>query len=603
MNYDLNSLGDKANADSKANKKSMRQGDFKKLLPLVKEERLFIFLAFAALIVNSICSLLGPYLTGTAIDHFVTHGLRDGLIQYSLILLGVYVLAFVGNFLQIRIMGGVSQRLLFKLRNLIFKKIEELPLAFFSQNKAGDLISRINNDTEKLSQFFSETLTRFVGSLFMIGGAGIFLVIIHLKLGIATLLPAAILYLSTRFLSSWIKQANDAGLKASGLLSAEVQESLQNFKVIVAFNRRDYFRNRFSEINTENYKANIKSGIANGIYTPAYDFAANVAQYAVLVYGLFLIASGNVTIGILVSFLSYAEKFYNPLRQMAMLWAGVQVALAAWSRISNILNLESNMKVVSSEHASLSLEGNPNDLLEFKDVSFHYTDSTGTIIKNVLEHVSFELERGKTYALVGPTGGGKTTTASLMARLYDPTHGAVFLKGKDIRTYTMDEKTKSIGFILQDPIVFPGTLKDNIAYGNPEHEVLTSEGLLMILKEQGLDHLLERFEVGLDTPLPRNTDSMSLGQKQILAFVRAVLRKPDLLILDEATANIDTVTEQILERILEKLPKETTKVIIAHRLNTIQNADVIYFVNSSTVTRAGSIDDAVNMLLKGKKNS
>jgi ATP-binding cassette subfamily B protein len=190
-----------------------------------------------------------------------------------------------------------------------------------------------------------------------------------------------------------------------------------------------------------------------------------------------------------------------------------------------------------------------------------------------------------------------------MARLYDPIHGTVFLKGKDIRTYSLEEKAKSIGFILQDPIVFPGTLKDNIAYGNPEHESLTSHELHALLKEQGLDHLLERFEGGLDTPLPRNTDSMSLGQKQILAFVRAVLRKPDLLILDEATANIDTVTEQVLEQILEKLPKETTKVIIAHRLNTIQNADVIYFVNSSTVTRAGSIDDAVNMLLKGKKNS
>jgi ATP-binding cassette subfamily B protein len=287
---------------------------------------------------------------------------------------------------------------------------------------------------------------------------------------------------------------------------------------------------------------------------------------------------------------------------MAMLWAGVQVALAAWARISNILNLESNLKVLPAENSSVAAN-NSNNILEFKDVSFHYADSTGTIVKNVLEHVSFELEKGKTYALVGPTGGGKTTTASLIARLYDPVRGGVFLKGKDIRTYDFEEKAKSIGFILQDPIVFPGTLKDNIAYGNPEHEALTSEELLKLLKEQGLDDLLERFEGGLDTPLPRNTDSMSLGQKQILAFVRAVLRKPDLLILDEATANIDTVTEQVLDRILEKLPKETTKVIIAHRLNTIQNADVIYFVNNSTITRAGSIDDAVNMLLKGKKTS
>jgi ATP-binding cassette subfamily B protein len=266
----------------------------------------------------------------------------------------------------------------------VFKKIQELPLEFFNQNKAGDLIFRINNDTEKISQFFSETFTRFVGSVFMIGGAAIFLIVIHVKLGIATLLPALILFLSTQFLSAWVKRVNSAGLRASGLLSAEVQESLQNFKVIVAYNRRDYFRNRFEEINTENYKANIVSGVANGMYTPAYDLAANVAQYAVLAYGLYLIASGSVTIGIMVSFLSYAEKFYNPLRQLATLWSSVQVSLAAWSRVSDILNLETNIKF--PEHDSAHDAGaevivsSAKNLLEFKDVSFHYADNTGTIV-------------------------------------------------------------------------------------------------------------------------------------------------------------------------------------------------------------------------------
>ncbi len=609
-----NSAGVKAAVKKKAPRRDYKDA-FRKLAPLLKGEWHFMILALVALLVNSLCTLLGPYFTGIAIDEFVTKGLEGGLAQYSLILLAIYAVAFVGNMVQIRVMGGVGQRLLFKLRNLIFSKLEELPLAFFTQNKAGDLISRINNDTEKLSQFFSETLTRFVGSIFIIVGAAVFLVVVHIKLGVATLLPAVILVILSRLVASSVKKANDEGLKATGLLSAEVQESLQNFKVVVAFNRRDYFRSRFGEINDSNYKSNIKAGIWNGIFMPAYDFAANLGQYAVLAYGLYLIANGQATIGILVSFLAYAEKFYNPLRQMAQLWSAMQVSLSAWARISKILSLESDMKVLAGEtvEAGKGIQNVAGEeyaeqntpLLEFKNVSFHYFDADNKdgSVKEVLDNVSFTLEKGKTYALVGLTGGGKTTTASLMARLFDPSRGSVFLKGKDIRTYEQKDRTLSLGFILQDPVIFGGTLRDNIVYGNPQYEKFTAEEMLATLKDQGLDDLLTRFDGDLNAPLPKNIDSMSLGQKQIIAFIRAVLRKPDLLILDEATANIDTVTEQELEKILQKLPKETTKVVIAHRLNTIQNADVIFFVNGAAVTRAGSMEEAVNMLLKGKKQS
>ncbi len=635
MNYNLNAIIESAKPPKASLPKRLWQfcksifsfrKTFQKADELVRGEWHNISIALVALIINAVCSLYGPYLTGYAIDHFVLKGMLKELLQYSLILLGVYAVAFVANFLQIRVMGGVGQRLLFSLRNKIFKKIQELPLEFFSQNKTGDLISRINSDTEKLSQFFSETLTRFLGSIFMIGGAGIFLVVIHAKLGTATLLPAIILWLCTLCVSKIVKKVNTASLKSTGLLSAEVQESLQNFKVIVAFNRRDYFRSRFNEINEKNYSDNYKAGIWNGIFTPLYDFAANIGQYVVLLYGIYLISTGSATLGVLVSFLAYAEKFYNPLRQMAQLWSTVQVSLAAWTRISAILNLRSNLHIVHPDiadtdiarseveahtnnstginiNSNTSKGSDANSILEFKDVSFHYHDDSGTITKNVLHNVNFTLLKGKTYALVGPTGGGKTTTASLIARLYDPTHGVVYLKGKDIRQYEHKERVCSIGFILQDPIIFPGTLRDNLVYGNTELEDKTAEELEQILVEKKLDLVLEKFDGGLGAPLPKNIDTMSLGQKQIVAFVRAILREPEILILDEATANIDTVTEQVLEAILERLPAHTTKIIIAHRLNTIQNADTIYFVNNATVTKAGSIQDAVNMLLKNKKKS
>jgi ATP-binding cassette subfamily B protein len=237
-------------------------------------------------------------------------------------------------------------------------------------------------------------------------------------------------------------------------------------------------------------------------------------------------------------------------------------------------------------------------VLEFENVHFSYPGG-----QEVLKGGTFTLERGKTYALVGPTGGGKTTTASLMARLYDPTGGRVLLDGKDIRSYQPEGRARKVGFILQDPFLFTGTIRDNILYGNEVYQSYANEHIVGLLTTRNLGGLLARFGQGLETRVTSTGDAISLGQKQLIAFMRAVLRDPELLILDEATANIDTVTEQLLEEILAKLPPSTTKVIIAHRLNTIANADEIFFINSGDITPAGSMQHALDMLLHGKRDS
>ena len=233
--------------------------------------------------------------------------------------------------------------------------------------------------------------------------------------------------------------------------------------------------------------------------------------------------------------------------------------------------------------------------IHFGDVSFSYPDG-----KEVLHNVSFDLQKGRTYAFVGPTGGGKTTTASLIARLYDATKGTILFDGKDIRSYTPCERASRIGFILQEPLLFSGSVRDNILYGNPECAGLTIDQLENAIEESHLTSLIKRFDRGLDTPVQATGDGISLGQKQIIAFMRAILRRPGLLMLDEATANIDTVTEKQLEAILNNLPESTTKVIIAHRLNTIENADEIFFVNSGNIVQAGSFNKALDMLMHGK---
>lgn len=587
MNYKLPDIH-----GPEAKKKSLL-ATLKTLVNLLAQEKRILLFATIAIILNSLISLAAPMIVGLTIDTYVQSKQYHGVLVNSAILLAMFIVALATSYYQTRLMGGVGQRVLYKLRNSIFEKLQQLPVEFFNQNKAGDLISRINNDTDKLNQFFSQSLVQFLGSLFIMVGAGIFLLSLNFELGAAAMAPAILLYIFTRAISPWVKRRNAANLKSTGSMSAEIQESLNNFKVIVAFNRRDYFRNRFKEVNDDNYKKAVSAGLANNIFLPVFGLSANFGQLIVLGFGIALIASGSFTLGLLISFLAYINNFYNPLRQLAMIWANLQVALAGWDRISQILALETDLPIVESKNTEKT-----DAVVAFRNVSFSYPNG-----REVLHHINFELQHGKTYAFVGPTGGGKTTTASLMARLYDATRGEVLVNGVDIRSMQPGDRANAIGFILQEPFLFTGTVRDNILYGNEPFSHFTNQELERALEEAGLERLLMRFDGGLDTMVNTSGDSISLGQRQLIAFMRAVLRKPQLLILDEATANIDTVTEQLLDEILQKLPTTTTRVIIAHRLNTIENADEIFFVNSGSVQRAGSFNDALHLLMDEKRVS
>jgi ATP-binding cassette subfamily B protein len=588
MNYNLN-----LKKGLPTNENVSTATTIRRLMALVGQERKNLYIAMVFILINSGLNLIGPYLMGHAVDTFVVTKQYDGVIKYSIILFCVFAMALVSGYTQMQLMGRVGQRMLFNLRNTVFNKLQDLPIDFFNQNKAGDLISRVNNDTDKINQFFSQSLVQFMSSIFSMTGAGIFLLSINLKLGLAALAPAVLLLFFTRGISPWVKSTNAKNLKSTGSLSAEIQESMNNFKVIVAFNRRDYFRKRFDEVNTENYQTALKAGIANNMFTPVYGFSSSIGQMVVLAFGIYLISVGQFSVGLLISFLAYIAQFYNPLRQIAALWANFQVALAGWDRISHILEMENNLEIIENSEKEEAC-----CVLAFRNVSFSYIPGN-----EILKNVSFSLERGKTYAFVGPTGGGKTTTASLMARLYDPTEGKIILNGVDIRSMDLDTRTSKIGFILQEPFLFTGTLRDNILYGNVQYKDISNEALSEVISAAGLDGLLERFDGGLTADIKSSGDGISLGQKQLIAFIRAVLRKPELLILDEATANIDTVTEQLLDDILKKLPQSTIRIIIAHRLNTIENADEIFFVNSGSVTKAGSMNEAVDLLMSGKRES
>ncbi|MFA7193610.1 MAG: ABC transporter ATP-binding protein [Candidatus Paceibacterota bacterium] len=574
------------NNESEEGFKRSARGAVKKIFPMLAKEKRYVIISLVATLLNSLFNLIGPLLIGYSVDAYIVKNNYSGVLRMGLILLVVYFAAFAANYIQMRVMGGVAQRVLWSLRNNLFAKLQELPLSFFNQNKSGDLISRINSDTEKVNEFFSQSLMRFAGNIFMILGTGIFILSINFKLAIVSLVPAVFILIFTKLISSWVGKKNKESLSARGLLSADIQESISNFKVILAFNRRDYFRTRFEKINNKSFKSSMGAGFANELFTPVFEFMGNVALILMLGYGIYLVSIGQFAVGFLVSFVIYITRFYDPLREMARLWATLQSALAAWDRIGKILSFTSD----------LAFEENPKKdgkgIIEFRDVSFSYLNGN-----DVLKNINFVLEKGKKYALVGPTGGGKTTTASLVARLFDPTEGVIYLDGKDVRSYHFDERAQKIGFILQEPYLFSGTVRENLMYGFSQNKNFD-----ILIKEAGFDNLLSRFPKGLNTQID-STESLSLGEKQIIAFMRAVLRAPDVLILDEATANIDTVTEKILNDILKKLPEKTTQIIIAHRLNTIEGADNIFFINGTKIVEAGSMEQAVEMLLHNKRES
>jgi len=585
MNYELSN-------DEAKQPKVNAMAALRELYQYIKGSRLRILLAFVFLLIVTACTISAPFIIGDVTNKYIPVGDKDNLFKSLIFLAVIYIANSFFSYFQVRVMGQVGQNILFRIRNAVFQKLQTLPLQFFNQNKSGDLISRINNDTDKMNQAFSETLLRFSGDILVIIGIAIVMLGLNLQLGLIAIGTLAIMIVVTGLLASWIKGRNDRSLQKLGELSGSIQESLTNFKVTVVFNRRDYFRDSFTSVNENNRKAATAAGIANGILAPLYAYAANIGTALILIFGIQILiidklqAGLTIEFGTLLAFILYSSTFFGPLKEMAELFTQVQVAIASWSRIFTLLRLQTNLKQIESDDKDDS-----KALMKFHNVSFGY--STDHMILN---KINMELEEGHTYALVGPTGGGKSTTASLMARLYDVSEGKVFFKGKDIRTYLPEELSKDIGFILQEPFLFTGTFAENIKYGNEDYKDFSNEELEQKLRDLGLETLLEKFSEGLQTEIKPGGENISLGQKQLISFVRILLREPKLLILDEATANIDTVTEQLLEEILKKLPKTTTKVIIAHRLNTIENADQIFFISGGSIEKPINFDSALGLI-------
>src|SRR6478735_5983067 len=324
----------------------------RRLAPIMADQKASIVAAFVATIVASATSVLAPYLIARTVDIYIRSGDYPGVLRSAALLLVAYIAGLAATYVQTRQMGMVGRRVLYNLRNAIFTKLQQLPLDFFNQNKAGDLISRINNDTDKLNVFLAQALVQLAANLFLMAGAAVFLVVLNLRLGLAALVPAVAVFVITRATGSFVKARNAASLQSLGALSGDIQESMSNFRVIVAFNRVDYFRQQFAGANERNYTASVRAGLLNTFFIPLYGLAFTSAQLIVLAYGFYLITAGQFTVGLLIGFLLYVNSFYLPLRQLAAVWSSFQLAMASFDRISDVLALESNLPQRPAEAAA-----------------------------------------------------------------------------------------------------------------------------------------------------------------------------------------------------------------------------------------------------------
>jgi len=521
----------------------------------------------------------GPWLIGRAIDLYILEGDAAGLTRTMLFLLAIYALGTVASRGQVYGVGSVAQRLLASLRARIFDRLQHLPLRFFDRRPVGDLMSRVTNDVDTLNQLFSQGLTQLLGSIFSLVGILVAMLVLQWNLALACFAVIPIMLLTTAFFARRARQAFRLTRETVGDVSAGLQEDIVGVREAQAFNRTERNIARFRERNAANRDANVQAVAITSAFSPAIDVLSTLATALVIGYGGYLVFAGSISVGVLTAFLIYVQQFFRPVQLASQFYTQAQSALAGAERIYNILDEEPEPADPPEARKVGRIEGR----VTFENVTFAYEPG-----RPVLRDVDFEIAPGQTVALVGPTGAGKTTIASLIPRFYDATNGAVSIDGRDVRAYARKDLRENIGIVLQESFLFSGTIADNIGYGRLGASRDEIEAAARTLDAHGF---ISELPDGYDTVLGEGGGSLSQGQRQLLSFARAVLTDPRILILDEATSNIDTRTEKVIQNALATLLKGRTSVVIAHRLSTIRNADLILAVQDGRVVERGTHEE------------
>jgi len=533
-------------------------------------------MAFALVVVGALSQAGGPWLIGRAIDRNILGNDPTGLYGTMALLFGVYGAGTLATRGQIRQVGSVGQRVLASMRERIFERLQRLPLRYFDRHPVGDLMSRVTNDVDTLNQLLSQGITQLLGSLFSLIGIVVAMLILDWRLALVCFAIIPVMLLTNVFFARRARRAFRTTRETVGDVTAGLQEEIIGVREAQAFNRTAANIERFRVRNAANRAANVQAVAITSAFAPAIDVLSTLATAVVIGYGGYLVLTGTLTVGLLTAFLIYVQQFFRPIQLASQVYTQGQAALAGAERIYNILDEESEPPDPPGARELGEIEGR----IEFEDVTFAYDPG-----RPVLHDVSFDVEPGQTVALVGPTGAGKTTIANLIPRFYDATSGSVRVDGFDLREVERRSLRRRIASVLQEPFLFSGTVAENIRYGRLN---ATQEEIEAAARAVSAHDFIAALPQGYDTRLGTGGGTLSGGQRQLVSFARAVLADPRILILDEATSNIDTRTEALIQEALGTLLRGRTSVVIAHRLSTIRNADMILVVESGRVVERGT---------------
>jgi ATP-binding cassette subfamily B protein/subfamily B ATP-binding cassette protein MsbA len=546
-----------------------------RLLKLLGNERWLVIGGLILVVISAASRGLAPILIGQAIDQFISEGQAQGLGRLIILIALVYVINAVTTRYRISMMAQAGQKVLARLRNLVFEKIHSLSLQYLESSQAGDLISRLINDIDALNSFFAESFSQMIGQVFSLIGITVGMLILNWQLGLAVLVMVPVLIWVTRTFSRWARQAFRQTRETIGDVSAELEEELGGVKVAQAFNRTERNVQRFAQRNAANRDANINANAITSAFSPTMDLLSTLDLAIVAGMGGVMAIRGVISVGTVVAFLQYVQNFFRPIQAVSQLWTVAQSAFAAAERIFGLIDREPLITDSPDAVVMPSIDG----LVVFEDVRFAYEGD-----ETVLERISFEVAPGQTLAVVGPTGAGKTTLVSLIPRFYDVKSGMVEIDGHDVRAVTQESLRRQMGIVTQDPFLFSGPVMENIRYGRLD---ASDDAVREAARAANADDFIQRLPQGYATDIGERGKLLSQGQRQLIAFARAILANPRILILDEATSSIDTHTEVLIQQALEKLLKGRTSFVIAHRLSTVRNADRILVLDQGRIVERG----------------
>jgi ATP-binding cassette subfamily B multidrug efflux pump len=519
---------------------------------------------------------IGPFLIGWSIDNLIAQGNLSGLLVMLAFLATIYILGIIAIRGQILRVGWIMQRLLGQLRQDIFTKIQSLPVSFFDRSEAGDLMSRLLNDVNTVNQAFGQTIAQMLGNTFSLFGIIIAMFLINFKLALLSNLAVPLMIFTTSFFARWARARFRVTRQTIGDLSAKLEEGITSVREAQAFNRVQLNIEEFDLVNAANRDANVQAVAITAAFLPSIDFLNTLATAAVLAYGGYLAVSGAATVGVVTAFLLYVQQFFRPIQILSQFYTQAQSALAGLERIFLLLDEPSQLSDAPDATEMPPIQGR----VTFENVTFGYSAS-----QVVLKGVDLHAKPGQMIALVGPTGAGKSTIINLILRFYDVTGGAVKIDDIDVRSVTQASLRRQIGIVLQDNILFGGTVAENIAFGSPHATQADIEAAAQLAN---VHEFVISLPQGYSTQLGERGAPLSQGQRQLVSIARAVLINPRILILDEATSSIDTRTEALVQDAIARLLQGRTSFVIAHRLSTVTQADQVLVIQQGQIVESGT---------------